>query len=132
MPRKKPCIKYCLSLSLRPFPSHFPFLAGPPTALTGSSLTLYKHLLPFIYARPLQSIPCTHSTHRSRSGPSKRQITARQPLAANLKPFCCSGDKAVLSSQSHHHPLSHQAPGITNTVSQKRWVSFHPSSSGPS
>ena len=53
VPRRKSWIKYCLGLSLQPCPSHFAFLVRPSTVLAGSSLAVYKHLLPFIFFSPV-------------------------------------------------------------------------------
>ena len=43
--------KWCCSL--QPCPSHFAFLVRPSTVLAGSSLAVYKHLLPFIFFSPV-------------------------------------------------------------------------------
>lgn len=90
-------INFCFEfLSSQLFFHHiFPSLARPPRGLTGSSVTVYKHLLLFIYACPVQSI-------LSHFGPAK----SKQPWIPSRSLMWVVGNQVLghllMLSQVHH------------------------------
>lgn len=85
---------------LRSSPAISPSQTRPPTALTGSSLTVCKHRAPsfiLVLSSPFSTLQLERSFLKANYATLWLQT---------LKAFCCPQDKALLFFQPQFHPLS--------------------------